>query len=156
MFIFYNPIDKRILRVYNRITRYLTIRFRRCTADSDGKVPLNYKKLRVSDVFFRLCLLQVQPIFLTETEADTMATRVAVMGIIVENRDSTEPLNSLLHEYGEYIIGRMGIPYRERGISIISIAIDAPQNLISALSGKIGNLDGVSVKTAYSHIEHND
>jgi putative iron-only hydrogenase system regulator len=94
--------------------------------------------------------------FLTETEADIMATRVAVMGIIVENRDSTEPLNSLLHEYGEYIIGRMGIPYRERGISIISIAIDAPQNLISALSGKIGNLDGVSVKTAYSHIEHND
>ena len=85
-----------------------------------------------------------------------MANRVAVMGIIVENRDSTEPLNSLLHEYGEYIIGRMGIPYRERGISIISIAIDAPQNLISALSGKIGNLDGVSVKTAYSHIEHND
>lgn len=85
-----------------------------------------------------------------------MATRVAVMGIIVENTDATEPLNSLLHEYGGYIIGRMGIPYRERGISIISIAIDAPQNVISALSGKIGNLDGVSVKTAYSNIESND
>ena len=85
-----------------------------------------------------------------------MATRVAVLGIIVEKKDSVEPLNSLLHEYGEYIIGRMGIPYRERGISIISIAIDAPLNVISALSGKIGNLDGVSVKTAYSHIEHND
>ncbi len=83
-----------------------------------------------------------------------MASRVAVMGIIVENRDSTEPLNSLLHEYGSYIIGRMGIPYRECGISVISIAIDAPLNVISALSGKIGNLAGVSVKTAYSHIEH--
>ena len=85
-----------------------------------------------------------------------MATRVAVMGIIVEKNDSVEPLNALLHEYGTYIIGRMGIPYRERGISIISIAIDAPQNVISALSGKIGNLDGVSVKTAYSNIEHHD
>ena len=85
-----------------------------------------------------------------------METRVAVMSIIVENGEMVEKVNSLLHEYGEYIIGRMGIPYRERGISIISIAIDAPQNLISALSGKIGNLDGVSVKTAYSHIEHND
>ncbi len=85
-----------------------------------------------------------------------MATRVAVMGIIIEKKNSVEPLNALLHEYGEYIIGRMGIPYRERGISIISIAIDAPQNAISALSGKIGNLDGVSVKTAYSNIESND
>ena len=85
-----------------------------------------------------------------------METRVAVMSIIVENPDSVEKLNGILHQHGEYIIGRMGIPYRERGISIISIAIDAPQNLISALSGKIGNLDGVSVKTAYSHIEHND
>lgn len=78
------------------------------------------------------------------------------MGIIIEKKNSVEPLNALLHEYGEYIIGRMGIPYRERGISIISIAIDAPQNAISALSGKIGNLDGVSVKTAYSNIESND
>ncbi len=85
-----------------------------------------------------------------------MVTRVAVMGIIVEKPESVEPLNSLLHEYGGYIIGRMGIPYRERGISIISIAIDAPQNAIAALSGKIGNLDGVSVKTAYSHVESND
>ena len=85
-----------------------------------------------------------------------METRVAVMSIIVENLEMAERINSILHDYGEYIIGRMGIPYRERGISIISIAIDAPQNLISALSGKIGNLDGVSVKTAYSHIEHND
>ena len=80
-----------------------------------------------------------------------METRVAVMGIIVENTGSVERLNVLLHEYGEYIIGRMGIPYRQRGISIVSIAIDAPRDLISSLSGKIGNLDGISVKTAYSN-----
>ena len=81
-----------------------------------------------------------------------METRVAVMGSIVENMDSVELLNSLLHEFGEYIIGRMGIPYRRRGISIVSIAIDAPQDVISALAGKIGNLDGISVKTAYSNV----
>ncbi len=81
-----------------------------------------------------------------------MQTRVAVMGIIVENTDSVEQLNHLLHEYGHYIIGRMGIPYRERSINIVSIAIDAPQDVISALAGKIGNLDGISVKTAYSNV----
>ena len=81
-----------------------------------------------------------------------METRVAVMGIIVENPDSVERLNSLLHDYSAYIIGRMGIPYREKGISIVSIAIDAPQDTIAALSGKIGKLDGISVKTAYSNV----
>lgn len=81
-----------------------------------------------------------------------MQTRVAVMGIIVENIDSVEQLNALLHEYGHYIIGRMGIPYRERSINIVSIAIDASQDVISALAGKIGNLDGISVKTAYSNV----
>lgn len=81
-----------------------------------------------------------------------MQTRVAVMGIIVENIDSVEQLNALLHEYGHYIIGRMGIPYRERSINIVSIAIDAPQDVISAFAGKIGNLDGISVKTAYSNV----
>ena len=81
-----------------------------------------------------------------------MQTRVAVMGSIVENIDSVEQLNALLHEYGHYIIGRMGIPYRERSINIVSIAIDAPQDVISALAGKIGNLDGISVKTAYSNV----
>ena len=72
------------------------------------------------------------------------------MSIIVENPDSVERINSVLHEYGEYIIGRMGIPYRKRNINIISIALDAPQNTISALSGKVGSLKGISVKTAYS------
>ena len=74
------------------------------------------------------------------------------MGIIVENPDSVERLNALLHDYSAYIIGRMGIPYREKGISIVSIAIDAPQDTIAALSGKIGKLDGISVKTAYSNV----
>ena len=81
-----------------------------------------------------------------------METRVAVMGIIVENKESVEKLNAILHEYGEMIIGRMGIPYRQRGINIISIAIDAPQDTISALAGKLGNVEGVSVKTAYSNV----
>lgn len=83
-------------------------------------------------------------------------TRVAVMGIIVENRDSTGELNQLLHQYGNYIIGRMGIPYREKGVSIISVAIDAPQDVTAALSGKIGRLPGISVKTAYSNVIGSD
>ena len=81
-----------------------------------------------------------------------METRVAVIGIIVENKDSVQELNAILHEYGEYIIGRMGVPYRARGISVISVAMDAPQTAISALSGKIGSLAGVSTKTAYSKL----
>lgn len=81
-----------------------------------------------------------------------METRVAVMSIIVENSEMVEKLNSLLHEYGEYIIGRMGIPYRKRKVNIIAIALDAPQNTISSLSGKIGSLSGISVKTAYSSV----
>ena len=81
-----------------------------------------------------------------------METRVAVMSIIVEDPDSVERLNAILHEYGEFIIGRMGIPYRKRKISIISIALDAPQTTLSSLAGKIGSLNGVSVKTAYSGV----
>ena len=82
-----------------------------------------------------------------------MENRVAVMSIIVENPSTVEKLNAMLHDYGEYIIGRMGIPYRQKGINIISIAIDAPQDAISALSGKIGRLDVISVKTAYSPVK---
>ena len=81
-----------------------------------------------------------------------METRVAVVSIIVENEEAVGELNELLHRFGRYIIGRMGIPYRQRGINIISIAIDAPQNTISALSGKIGKLPGVGVKTAFSNV----
>ena len=81
-----------------------------------------------------------------------METRVAVIGIIVEDVSSVEALNKILHEYGEFIIGRMGIPYKAKKISIISIAVDAPQDMISAISGKIGNLKGVSAKAAYSNV----
>lgn len=81
-----------------------------------------------------------------------MENRVAVLSLIVEKPDTVEALNRLLHTYGDYIIGRMGIPYRKKNINIISIALDAPEDVISALSGKIGNLDGVSVKTACSGI----
>lgn len=81
-----------------------------------------------------------------------MSSRVGVISIIVEDVGSVESLNGLLHSYGEYIIGRMGIPYREKNISIISVAIDAPQDIISTLSGKIGNLKGVSAKTVLSNV----
>ena len=81
-----------------------------------------------------------------------METRIALIGIIVEDDDSAEKINAVLHEYGSYIIGRMGIPYRQRGISVISIIIDAPNSVISALSGKLGMLPHVSAKTVYSKI----
>ena len=90
------------------------------------------------------------------SEVNAMETRVAVMSIIVENGDSVEALNGLLHDFGEFIIGRMGIPYRKRKISIISIALDAPQNTIAALAGRIGSLKGVSVQTAYSGVISTD
>ena len=77
------------------------------------------------------------------------------MGIILEDTDSAEALNSVLHEYAPYIIGRMGVPYRKKNINIVSIALDAPQDTISAVSGKIGRLKGISVKTAYSNVVTN-
>lgn len=79
-----------------------------------------------------------------------METRVAVISIIVEDAESVAALNELLHEYGEYVIGRLGIPYRVKNINIISIAIDAPQDKINTLTGRIGKLHGVSAKAAYS------
>ena len=78
-------------------------------------------------------------------------SRVAVLTVLIEDLEAAERVNALLHEYGKHIIGRMGIPYRSKGINIISIAIDAPQDVISALAGKVGNLPGVSAKTAYSN-----
>ena len=77
-------------------------------------------------------------------------SRIAVIGIIIEDREKAEPVNSLLHQYGEYIIGRMGIPYRERQVNIISVVLDAPADIISALAGKLGRLPGVSSKAIYS------
>jgi len=79
-----------------------------------------------------------------------MENRAAIIAIIVENTDSVEKLNGILHEYMQYIIGRMGIPYHKKNIFIISVAIDAPQDTINTLAGKIGRLDGVNVQTAYS------
>ena len=81
-----------------------------------------------------------------------METRVAVISIIIENPESVQNMNEILHQYSEYIIGRMGIPYRAKGVNIISIAVDAPQDKISALSGKIGKLPGVTAKAAYSNV----
>ena len=77
-------------------------------------------------------------------------TRTAVIGLIVENEESVEALNGLLHDYRSYIIGRMGVPHPQKEISIISIALEAEQDVISALSGKLGALEGVSTKTIYS------
>lgn len=81
-----------------------------------------------------------------------METRVAVIGIIVENKESVPELNSILSEFGDVILGRMGIPYHKKGVSVISIAIDAEQDTINTLSGKIGRLDGVYAKTAYGNL----
>ena len=85
-----------------------------------------------------------------------MEKRVALLSIIVDEKDSVEKLNALLHEYVEFIIGRMGIPYKRREINIISIAMDAPQDTTSELAGKIGKLEGVNVKTSFSGVISND
>lgn len=82
-----------------------------------------------------------------------MKTRVASISIIVENFESIEKLNMILHEYGEFIIGRMGIPYKKRNINLISVALEADINVINTLTGKIGRLNGVSAKTAFSNYD---
>ncbi|MBQ2708867.1 MAG: iron-only hydrogenase system regulator [Clostridia bacterium] len=84
-----------------------------------------------------------------------METKIALVGIVVENTDAVTQINDLLHRYGEYIIGRMGVPHRERGVSIISVAMDAPADVISALSGKLGNIPGVTSKTITSKVGTN-
>lgn len=84
-----------------------------------------------------------------------METRIALIGLVVEELDSVSKLNEILHTYGEYIIGRMGVPHKERGISIISVAVDAPSDVISAMSGKLGAIPGVSSKTIYSKVGSN-
>ena len=80
-----------------------------------------------------------------------METRIAVISIIVEKPEAASALNEVLHRYSQYVIGRMGIPYRKRGVSIISLAVEAPQSVISALSGSLGRMEGVSAKAAYSN-----
>ena len=81
-----------------------------------------------------------------------MMTKVAVMAIIVEEAEAVEKLNATLHAFSDHIIGRMGIPYRQRGINIVSVALDAPQDAISSLAGRLGNIRGLSVRTAYSNV----
>ena len=81
-----------------------------------------------------------------------METRLALIGIVVENNESAKKLNDVLHEYGEYIVGRMGIPYRKRKVSVISVVVDAPADIISARAGKLGMIPDVSSKTVYSKL----
>ena len=81
---------------------------------------------------------------------EAVETRVAVIAIIVREGTHVAVLNDLLHQYGPYIVGRMGVPYREKGVNIISVAMDAPGDVISALSGKLGLLEGVTAKTVYA------
>lgn len=85
-----------------------------------------------------------------------METRVAVISIILENSNSVEEVNKHISDYSDYVVGRMGIPYKKRGISIISVVMDAPQDVVSTFSGKLGKLDSVSTKTAYSKYVFND
>ena len=85
-----------------------------------------------------------------EREPAGQETRIAVIGIIIEDRKKAGAVNSLLHQYGEYVIGRLGLPYEKKGVHIISIVVDAPMDIISALSGKLGRLPGVCAKTAYA------
>ena len=84
-----------------------------------------------------------------ERETAGQETRIAVIGIIIEDRKQAGAVNSLLHQYGEYVIGRLGLPYEKKGVHIISIVVDAPMDIISALSGKLGRLPGVSSKALY-------
>ena len=92
----------------------------------------------------------------TGAAGEAQPTRVALIGIMVENPQAVPKMNELLHEYAPYVIGRMGIPYEKRGVSIISVAVDAPADVISALSGKIGRLEGISTKTIYSKLPENE
>jgi len=117
-----------------------------------GLHQINMNRMYI--VFLPCLFLRMKRVrFIFMLQGAVMETRVAVMSIIVEERETADTLNQLLHQYGEYIIGRMGIPYRQKNIHIISIAIDAPQDTIAALSGRIGKLPGISVKTAYSQIK---
>ncbi|MBC3803781.1 iron-only hydrogenase system regulator [Acetobacterium fimetarium] len=81
-----------------------------------------------------------------------METRIGLIGIVVEKKEAVGKLNSILNDYSEYIVGRMGIPYHQRNVSVISVVVDASTNVISSLSGKLGMIDGVSIKTVYSKL----
>ncbi len=138
--------------VYTSVTILLRLSGRFFILAHPGNDRLNVFGRRYLQGRDRNIINGIYPNKLKYREEGQMETRVAIIGIIIEDNGSIEKLNSILHEYGKYIIGRMGIPYRERDISIISIAIDAPNDVISALSGKLGKLPGVSIKAAYSKV----
>jgi putative iron-only hydrogenase system regulator len=100
------------------------------------------------------CAFIAQGFFVTfiRKEIYGMETRIALIGIIVESKEAIEKLNTILSEYSQYIIGRMGLPYQKKNVSIISIVMDAPNDVISALSGKLGMLPHISAKTVYSKL----
>ena len=83
-------------------------------------------------------------------ESEKKETRIAIIGIIVSDTEASERINELLHQYSQHVVGRMGIPYREKGISVISVVVDASEDVIGALSGKLGMVKGISTKTIYS------
>ena len=116
-----------------------------------GRFVLTRKALSKSTYLFAS-----EPCLPEWVKGGQMETRVAIIGIIVENPDSVAQINDILHEVRDYVVGRMGIPYKERNISIISVVVDAPENLISSVSGKLGMLDGVSAKITYSRLAKND
>ncbi len=87
---------------------------------------------------------------------ESMETRIAAISLIIDQPDSVETLNAILHDYAPYILGRMGIPYREKGLNIICLAVDAPLNVINAITGKLGRLKGVSAKAVYAPGEKNE
>lgn len=115
-----------------------------------------YSLTGVGSVLFTILSLCLSVQGFSCLEVDFVDTRIAVVSIIVENPDSVEKLNNILHEYGKYVIGRMGIPYHKRNISIISVVMDAPGDVISALSGKLGMVPNVSAKTVYSKLPSAD
>ncbi len=132
----FRPQTKQIKNQIN----FICTDFQRFSEEKGGDLEGNYA-----------CCRYVSRFFILERKV-LMETRVALIGIVVENLDSVERLNSLLHDYGQYIIGRMGIPYEKKGVSIISVAVDAPQDAINALTGKLGAIDGVTAKTIYSKL----
>lgn len=132
-----------IIRLPKRLKRAIIILFLSGKTGSDGKGAKENERMR-RKAPISLCPPQGRGRFFMEEK------RVAILSVIVEDRESAGALNALLSEYGGYIIGRMGIPYREKGISILSVVLDAPAGAINALTGKIGQLAGVTAKTLFS------
>lgn len=117
-----------------------------------GYVPRGKADAHLTGVTVPLRTFPLRRGFCMGEENGMEQSRIALIGIIVEDMEATDRLNRVLHDYGSYIVGRMGIPYRQRGICIISVAIDAPADVISSLSGKLGMIRGISVKSLYAKV----